>query len=389
MLKRCSARLCATTGSGMCFDLSPTQRDIQEGARRFAQDVIKPRAAELDRTMAYPDEIFEQAWRLGFVNPHIPEAYGGVSASVLEECLIAEELSWGCTGVATALSLNAIAEAPLIRGGSEAQKKKYLGRMTEAPLKAAYCVTEPSAGSDVAGMKTTARREGDKWIINGSKMWITNGGVANWYFLLAKTEEGYTGFIIDADADGVRRGKKETMMGQRCSDTRAVHFENVVVGADAVLGRPGDGFKLAMATFDQSRPVVAINAVGLARRAMEEARDYANERTTMGKPIKEHQAVAFMIADMASGIEAGRLLAHRAAVEYDQGRRNTHVASMAKLFAADHCQRVCTDAVQVFGGNGFNTGYPVEKLYRDSKIFQIYEGTSQIQRIIISRHLFA
>jgi acyl-CoA dehydrogenase len=207
--------------------------------------------------------------------------------------------------------------------------------------------------------------------------------------VLAKPTDGFTGFVVDADTPGIKRGKKEIMMGQRCSDTRAVSFENVVVGDDAILGRPGDGFKLAMATFDQSRPVVAINAVGLARRAMEEARGYAKERKTMGKPIMEHQAVAFMVADMAAGIEAGRLLAYKAATEYDKGRRNTHIASMAKLFASEHCQKVCTDAVQIFGGNGFNTGYPVEKLYRDCKIFTIYEGTSQIQRLIVSRQLFS
>jgi acyl-CoA dehydrogenase len=389
MLRRSLLRVSAAAAGGLSFDLSPLQREIQEGARRFAAEVIKPQAAELDRSMEYPVAIFKQAWELGFVNVHIPEQYGGIAAGVVEECLVAEELSWGCTGVATAISLNAIAQAPVIRGGTEAQKKKFLGRMTEEPLQCAYCVTEPGAGSDVASMKTTARKEGDKWIINGQKMWITNGGVANWYFVLAKTTDGFTGFVVDADTPGIKRGKKEIMMGQRCSDTRAVSFENVAVGDDAILGRPGDGFKLAMATFDQSRPVVAINAVGLARRAMEEARDYAKERKTMGKPIMEHQAVAFMVADMAAGIEAGRLLAYKAATEYDKGRRNTHIASMAKLFASEHCQKVCTDAVQIFGGNGFNTGYPVEKLYRDCKIFTIYEGTSQIQRLIVSRQLFS
>jgi acyl-CoA dehydrogenase len=290
---------------------------------------------------------------------------------------------------------NGLASAPVIIAGTEEQKKKYLGRLTEAPLMAAYCVTEPGAGSDVAGLATTAVKKGDEWVINGSKMWITNGGVADWYFVLAKTDPnakagaGFTGFIVDADTPGVGKGRKEINMGQRCSDTRGITFEDVVVPDANRLGAEGVGFKIAMGAFDHTRPPVASGAVGLARRAMDEAIAYATQRKTMGVPIAQHQSVAFMIADMAIGIEASRLLTHKAAWMIDQGTRNTMYASMAKAFAADHANKVAADAVQIFGGNGFNTEYPVEKLMRDAKIYQIYEGTSQIQRLIISREIFS
>jgi len=255
-------------------------------------------------------------------------------------------------------------------------------------------VTEPGAGSDVAGLATTAVKKGDEWVLNGQKMWITNGGVANWYFVLAKTDAskgasaGFTGFIVDADTPGITVGRKEINLGQRCSDTRGITFEDVVVPAANVLGAEGVGFKVAMGAFDHTRPPVAAGAVGLARRAMDEAIAYATERKTMGVPIAHHQAVSFMIADMAIGIEAARSLTHKSAWEIDQGRKNTMFASMAKAFAGDHANKVAADAVQIFGGNGFNTEYPVEKLMRDAKIYQIYEGTSQIQRLIISREIF-
>jgi len=399
MYRRSASRLFAASAPALCashasnveemsFQLSPTQKEIQATARKFAQEKIKPAAAELDKTMAYPTELFNEAWNLGLVNLHIPAEYGGCGFGTLDGVVITEELAWGCTGVSTALEANGLAEAPVLVAATDAQKKKYLGRMTEAPLQAAYCVTEPVAGSDVAGIKTFAEKKGNEWVINGSKMWITNGGPANWYFVLCKSKDGFVGFIVDGDSKGITREPKEINMGQRCSDTRGITFQDVVVPEENMLGKVGDGFKIAMKAFDRTRPPVGMGAVGLARRAMEEARDYALQRKTMGKLIGEHQAVAFMLADMAAGIEAGRLLTYRAAWEIDQGRRNTYFASCAKLFAAEHAQKCTTDAVQIFGGNGFNTGYPVEKLMRDAKIYQIYEGTSQIQRMIISRAVF-
>lgn len=393
MLTRPSAR--HLSAGGFNFELTEEQKAYKELARSFARDEIIPVAAEYDRSMKFPHAVFDKAHSLGLVNAHIPEEYGGLGLHTMDGCVIGEELAYGCSGIGTAIEANTLAQMPVILAGNDAQKKKYLGRMTEAPLKCAYCVTEPGAGSDVAGITTKAEKVGDSWVINGSKIWITNAGVSNWLFVLAVTDPSasagrrMTGFIVDSDAAGVSFGDKLVNMGQRCSDTRPVFFENVVVPQENVLGQVGAGFKIAMGAFDNTRPPVAIGAVGVARRAMDEAQKYAAERKTMGVPIDNHQAIAFMLADMATGIEAARLLTYKSAFEIDQGRSNTMYASMAKMFAAEHCSKVTNDAVQIFGGAGFNTEYPVEKLMRDSKIYQIYEGTTQIQKVIISRHMMA
>lgn len=377
------------------FELSEMQAAFQDLARQFARNEIAPVAAEHDRTGEFPRAVLEKAHGAGLMNSHIPESCGGLGLGTLDGCLISEEIAWGCTGIGTAMEANTLAQMPVIVAGSEEQKKKYLGRMTEAPLFCAYAVTEPGAGSDVAGARTTAVKKGDDWVINGEKMWITNGGVADWYFVLAKTDpdagagKAFTGFIVDADSAGITVGKKEWNMGQRASDTRGITFEDVVVPDANRLGDVGYGFKIAMKAFDKTRPVVASAAVGLARRAMDESVKYAQERKTMGKPIAAHQAISFMIADMATEIEAARYLVWRAGYEIDAGRRNTFYASMAKRFAADTAMKTATNAVQVHGGYGFSTEYPVEKLMRDAKVFQIYEGTSQIQRLIIGREIFS
>ncbi|MCB9526414.1 MAG: acyl-CoA dehydrogenase family protein [Myxococcales bacterium] len=374
------------------FRLTQEQEQLRQLARDFAEKEIRPVAAHHDHTGEWPGKVLQKAWELGLMNTHIPEAYGGLGLGALDGSLIAEQNAWGCTGIGTAIEANTLAEGPLIVAGNEAQKKKYLGRMSDECLFAAYGVTEPNAGSDVANVKTTAVRKGDVYVINGAKMWITNAGKANWFFVLARTDleagnRGMTGFIVDADSPGLTVGKKEWNMGQRASDTRGVEFVDVEVPVENRLGEEGEGFKIAMKAFDLTRPLVASGAVGLAQAAFEHAFEYAQERKTFGKPIYAHQAISFMIADMATDIEAARLLVQQAAWMHDQGIRNTKFASMAKRFAADTAHRVASDAVQVFGGNGFNTEYPVEKLLRDSKIFQIYEGTSQIQRLIISREL--
>ncbi|MFN3198720.1 MAG: acyl-CoA dehydrogenase family protein [Bradymonadia bacterium] len=374
------------------FKLSQEQQQLQETARQFARDVIRPATAHHDETGEYPMEIIKQAWEIGLVNTHIPEAYGGLELGCFEGALIGEENAWGCTGISTAIEANTLAELPVVVAGNEAQKKKYLGRMTEAPLLCAYAVTEPGAGSDVASLGTTAVRKGDKYIINGEKMWITNAKVANWYFVLAKTDptlghKGMTGFIVDADSPGIEVSGKLKNLGQRASDTRGISFTDVEVPVENRLGDEGMGFIIAMKAFDHTRPLVASGAVGLSRAAYEHAIQYAHERKTFGKPIMSHQAISFMIADMYKDIEAARLLVWKSAWTIDQGVRNTLEASLAKCFAADTAHRVASDAVQVFGGYGYNAEYPVEKLLRDSKIFQIYEGTSQIQRVIVSREL--
>ncbi|KAJ1553739.1 hypothetical protein HK405_007034 [Cladochytrium tenue] len=377
---------------GIGFSLTPEQKELQETARSFTAREIIPKAAHHDVTGEYPTEILKKAWEAGLLNTHVPAEYGGLGLGVLDCALISEEMAYGCSGIQTAAEANGLAEAPVIIGGNEAQKKKYLGRMIEEPLMCAYCVTEPIAGSDVAGIGTRAVKKGaNSWSITGNKMWITNGGKADWYFVLAKTDpaanagRAFTGFIVDAKSPGITVGKKELNMGQRASDTRGISFEDVEVPDENRLGDVGKGFSLAMGAFDTTRPLVAAAAVGVARRAYEEALKYSLERKTMGKPISEHQAIAFMLADMASGVEASRLLVWKAAWMRDSGARNTLFASMAKATASEVANKNAADAVQIFGGNGFNSEYPVEKLMRDAKIFMIYEGTSQIQRLIISR----
>lgn len=375
------------------FSLSDEQKEYQALARDFCQKEVIPKAAYHDETGEYPMDIIKKAWDAGLSNTHVPEEYGGLGLHVVDGCIISEEIAAGCTGIGTAMEANMLAECPVILAGNEEQKKSFLGRMIEAPLLAAYCVTEPDAGSDVQGVRTTAKKVGDEYIINGNKMWITNASVANWYFVLAYTDiekgvRGMSAFLVEADSEGITVGKKEQNMGQRCSDTRGITFENVKVPAKNMLGAEGQGFKIAMGAFDLSRPVVASASVGLARGAMQHAIQYAGTRKTFGVPIAAHQAVSFMIADMAKDIEAARLLVWQSAWMIDQGTRNTKFAAMAKCFAADTAMRVATDAVQIFGGNGYSKEYPVEKLMRDAKIFQIYEGTSQIQRLIIAKEIF-
>jgi acyl-CoA dehydrogenase len=375
------------------FELSDEQKQLQDMARKFARDEMIPHAEHHDRTGEFPHAIIKKAWELGLMNTHVPAEYGGLGLSVLDGCIITEELAYGCTGIATAMEANALASAPVMVSGNDAQKKEFLGMLTAEPKYAAYCVTEPGAGSDVAGIRTMAKKEGGDYIISGSKMWITNASVAHWYFVLAYTNleakhKGISGFLVPRDTPGIVVGKKEDNLGQRASDTRGITFENVRVPEKYRLGNEGDGFKIAMGAFDHTRPVVAAGAVGLARRAMEEAIQYATTRKTFGQPIASYQSISFMIADMAKDIEAARLLVHRAAWEMDQGRRNTKYAAMSKAFAADMAMQVTTNAVQIFGGYGYSKEYPVEKLMRDAKIYQIYEGTSQIQRLIIAKEIF-
>jgi acyl-CoA dehydrogenase len=375
------------------FELSDEQKALIDLARQFGEKEMAPKIEHHDRTGEFPWDIIKGAHALGVMNTHVPQEQGGLGLSVLDGCLIAEELASFCSGMYTAIEANGLAQAPAIVAGTKEQKDEFLAPMISEPQLAAYCVTEPGAGSDVQGIKTTAKKVGNDYVINGSKMWITNGSVATWYFVLAYTDpaagvNGMTGFLVPAKTPGIEVGKKEYNMGQRCSDTRGISFTDVKVPAKNVLGAEGKGFKIAMAAFDHTRPPVAAGAVGVAKAAFQHAVRYAEERKTFGVPIAKHQAVSFMIADMAMNIEAARNLVWRAAFEIDSGRRNTKWAAMAKAFSADMCNKVCTDAIQVFGGYGYSQEYPVEKLYRDSKIFQIYEGTSQIQRLIISKEIF-
>ena len=376
------------------FSLTDEQKQLRDLAREFTQKEIAPVAAEYDKKAEFPTEVFRQAWEVGLMNVQIPEQYGGPGLGVLEDCLIAEEFGVGCTGIGTSMMSNMLAEGPLLVAGTEEQKKKYLGQMVEEFSFSAYAVTEPDAGSDVAGIKTSAKKVGADYLINGQKMWITNAAQASWFFVLTYTDPsagygGMTAFIVPADADGVAVGKHEEKLGQRASDTRGISFEDVKVSEADRLGDEGDGWKIAMHAFDHSRPIVAAAAVGLAEGAMQHAIQYASQRKTFGRPIAKHQAVSFMIAEMAMNIEAARMLVWKSAWKTDRGQRNTLEAAYAKAFAADMAMKTATDAVQVFGGYGYSAEYPVEKLMRDAKIFQIYEGTSQIQRVIIARELFS
>jgi acyl-CoA dehydrogenase len=393
-MRRLSGRLTQENPQVVDFKLTSEQEQLRQLAHDFAANEIRPVARHHDETGEYPHAVLKKAWELGLMNTHIPESCGGLGLGTFEGVLIAEENGWGCTGISTAMEANTLAEVPVIVAGTEAQKKKYLGRMIDECLFCAYCVTEPDAGSDVVGGRTRAELRGDKYILNGEKMWITNGDKANWYFVLAKTDptaghRGMTAFIVERDSPGIEVSQKLWNMGQRASDTRGIKFTDVEVPVENRLGPEGEGFKIAMKAFDKTRPLVAGAAVGLARAAFEYAADYAKDRKSFGQPLHNHQAVAFMLADMAKDIEAARLLVWLSGWTIDQGVRNTKHAAMAKCFAADAAHRIASDAVQIHGGNGFNCEYPVEKLLRDSKIFQIYEGTSQIQRVIIAKELFS
>ncbi len=377
----------------IAFALTDEQEALRDLAHDFARTEMRPVSAHHDQTGEYPWEVLKKANEQGLMNTHIHEEDGGIGIGAVDGMLIAEELAWGCSGIGTAVEANGLAQQPVILGGSPSLRKKYLGMFAEKFSLCAYAVTEPNAGSDVQGLKTTAVKQGDKWILNGTKMWITNAGVADWYFVVALTDParlargGMTGFIVERSWPGVSVGRKEYNMGQRCSDTRGITFENVEVPEENVVGVVGDGWKLAMAAFDYTRPGVAASAVGVARAAMEHSIEYASERKTFGQPIANHQAIGFMIAEMAMEIDAARLMTWRAAWLKDSAQRNTKEAAMAKAFASDVAMKVTTNAVQVYGGYGYSQEYPVEKLMRDAKIFQIYEGTSQIQRLIISREL--
>jgi acyl-CoA dehydrogenase len=372
------------------FELSSEQKMLRDMAHDFAENEIKPVAEHYDVSEEYPWPVIKKAQEYGLFSVNVPEAYGGPGMSLLEEVILTEELAWGCSGIETALMLNSLAGLPINIAGNEEQKKKYLGRMAEGAM-AAYCVTEPGAGSDVAAIKLSAERKGDKYVLNGNKIWITNGPVADIFVVFARTNKedrygGLSAFIVEREW-GVTTGKHLPKMGQHAAWTSEVFFEDVEVPVENRLGPEGVGFLIAMKVFDSSRPAVSSAAVGVARRAFEEATAYAKTRIAFGKPIIAKQAIGFKLADMAIEIEAGRLLAQKAAWLQDNGKRNTTLAAYAKAYCADMAMRVTTEAVQVFGGYGYSQEYPVEKLMRDAKIFQLYEGTSEIQRHIIAREI--
>ena len=372
------------------FSQSEEHQGLIDMARRFTKERITPIAAECDQKSVFPMDVFNEAWKIGLLNPTIPAEYGGAGLGEIENTLICEELAYGCIGIETSFLANGLALTPIKLAGSEDQKKKYLGMLTADPIMASYATTEPDAGSDVAGLKTRFEQRGDDFVLNGQKCWITNASYARFYVVFAtsnaeKRHKGIAAFIVDRDTPGLRVGKKEDKMGQRASDTAQIFLEDVVVPRANLLAPEGQGFKLAMETFNQTRPDIGAAATGLMRRCLDECVLYAKERKTFGVPIASHQLVQWMIAEMAIRVEATRLLYQKAAWNLDNGVRDPIVSSFAKAYGADSAMATATDAVQVFGGNGYVKEYPVEKLMRDAKVLQIYEGTSQIQRMVIAK----
>jgi len=383
----------AATGTGVSFALTEEQRALRELAHEFAEKEIRPVAAEHDEHQTHPADVIAKAHEVGLMNPHVPEELGGAGLGGFEGTLIGEELCWGCSGIATAIVANILGALPMLIAGTEEQQREWLPPLLEEPILCSFALTEPNAGSDVSGIQTAAVRHGDEYVINGSKMFITNAGQASWVVVFASTDKeaghrGLSAFIVPSDSEGLTVEKHLDKMGQRATDTSALAFQDVKVPAGNRLGEEGQGFKIAMQTLDNTRPGTAAGAVGVARAAFEHAVEYSRERVQFGQPIAMNQGVNFLVADMAAEIEAARLLVWQAAWLLDRGERATLQSSYAKRFAADTAMKVTTDAVQIFGGYGYIKEYPVEKLMRDAKLFQIYEGTSQIQRLVIAREIF-
>jgi acyl-CoA dehydrogenase len=381
------------TGTGISFALTEEQRALRELAHEFAEKEIRPKAAEYDEHQTHPADVIAKAHEVGLMNPHVPEELGGAGLGSLEGAVLGEELCWGCSGIATAIVANILGALPMLIAGTGEQQREWLPPLLEEPILCSFALTEPNAGSDVSGIRTTAVRHGDEYVLNGSKMFITNAGHASWFVVFASTDKdagrrGLTAFIVPRESEGVTIEKHLDKMGQRATDTSAIAFQDVKVPIANRLGEEGQGFKIAMQTLDHTRPGTAAGAVGVARAAFEHAVEYSRERVQFGQPIAMNQGVNFLVADMAAEIEAARLLVWQAAWLLDRGERATLQSSYAKRFAADTAMKVTTDAVQIFGGYGYIKEYPVEKLMRDAKLFQIYEGTSQIQRLVIAREIF-
>ncbi|MCW2278185.1 acyl-CoA dehydrogenase family protein [Heliophilum fasciatum] len=373
--------------------LTEEQLALRDLAHDFAAHEIRPYAPDWDEKESFPrSELAQKAVEVGLWNIAVPEAHGGTDIDAVSTCLINEELAWGCAGIATSIGGNSLGSYPLLIAGTDEQKERFLRPQVEAGAMAAFALTEPNAGSDVASLATTAHREGDEYVLQGRKCFITNGDLADVYVVFAATDrsqgaKGLSTFVVERGTAGLSTGKKEKKMGIRASNTTEVILEEVRVPAANRLGAEGDGFKLAMKTLDISRPSVAAMAVGVARAAYETALHYAKERVQFGKPIASFQAIQTILADMAMAIETARLLTLKAAMLKDQGLPYTLESAMCKAYATDVAMKVTTDAVQVLGGYGYSREYPVEKWMRDAKILQIYEGTNQIQRLVIANQI--
>jgi len=367
----------------MEFDLTPHQQERVEAAREFTREWISPNAAAHDRSGEFPLAICREAFRRGLMNSHIPKEYGGQHEAVVDHCMVMEELATGCSGIATAIDGNGLSQYPVILAGNDDQKRRFLAPMLEELKFSAYAVTEPEAGSDVARIRSTATRVGSDYVLNGVKWWITNGSVASWYFVLARTGEELTGFVVPADSPGIVRGPKEINLGQHASNTVRVTFEDVKVPAANRLGDEGKGFDIAMATFNHTRPGVAAGANGITKAALNIALSYAKRRRTFDKKLISNQGISFKLAEMITKLDAARFLTYKAAWLFDRGQDNAREAAQAKWFAADVAMSAAIECAQVLGGYGYTQEMPAEKLIRDAKIYQIYEGATEIQKMII------
>jgi acyl-CoA dehydrogenase len=376
----------------LSFDLTPEQQQLKKTAREFAEKEIIPVASRYDDAEEFPHEVLQKAWEVGLLNLEVEPEHGGLGLGILDCILVLEEINYGCAGMATIMAANDLASTPLLVAGSEDQKRRYLGQLTSECCFAAYGLSEPGSGSDAASISTTYRRVGDDFVLNGVKHFITNGTVASWIVVFATRDkalrhDGISCFVMPADTPGITTHKMKGKLGQRASDTAEIVLEEVKVPASALVGQEGQGFKIAMQTFDRTRPQIGAISCGVVQRALDECVRYALERRQFDKPIAEFQAIQFMLADMAIDLEAMRLLTYKAGWLIDNGARSPIVSSFAKAFGADQAMKHCVNAVQIFGGFGYFKEYPVEKLMRDIKLVQIYEGTSQIQRVVIARNL--
>lgn len=377
----------------MDYFLTEEQQMIKELAARIADEKIAPVARELDESEEFPYEIMKILADSDLFGVYIPEQYGGLGGGIMEQCLVVEELSRACAGVAVSYAASGLGCTPILLFGSEEQKRKYVPDIAAGKKLAAFALTEANAGSDVSGIQTTAVKDGDYYILNGTKQWITNGGEADIYVVLAVTDKnrgsrGFSAFIVEKGTPGLSFGKKEKKLGIRASATREVIFNDCRIPKENLLGKEGMGFIIAMKNFDRTRPGIGAQAVGIAQGALDYAVNYARQRHQFGQPISSFQAIQHMLADMATQIEAARALVYSTARMIDAGAKDfSKESSMAKVFASDVAMKVTTDAVQILGGYGYMRDYPVEKMMRDAKITQIYEGTNQIQRNIIALEL--
>ncbi len=374
------------------FSLTPEQESLRDLARKFARTEMAPKAAECDRTGSFPEAIYRKAWELGLMNLNVPTEYGGSGLGPLEQCLIVEELARACGGMTTSIIANCLALEPILLAGTEEQKRRFLSPFCAEYHLASFCLTEPGGGSDAGAIATRARREGDAYVLDGEKCFITNAPHASLYTVFATLDpalkhKGVSAFVVPRDAPGVTPGKEEEKMGHRASSTSTVRFEGVRVPAPDRLGAEGEGFSVAMRTLDQTRTPIGALATGIAEAALEHAVAYSKNRRTFGKPISEHQAIQIKLANMAQDVHAARLLTWHAAWSLQQGGAAALESSIAKCYASDAAMRVTDEAIQIFGGNGYMKAYPVEKLLRDAKLTQIYEGSNEIQRIVIAREL--